>query len=138
MIAKQLISDLIIPLNVSDSGATALGLMDEYHVSHLPIVRDMEFLGIISDTDIFNLNNFYEPVGNHPLSLSHAYVREDQHFFDVVRLFTTMKLSLVPVVTDKNIYLGSVTLSTLIREFSSISSIDSPGGIIILEINDKD
>jgi CBS domain-containing protein len=138
MIAKQLISDLIIPLNVSDSGATALGLMDEYHVSHLPIVRDMEFLGIISDTDIFNLNNFYEPVGNHPLSLSHAYVREEQHFFDVVRLFTTMKLTLVPVVTDKNIYIGSITLSTLIREFASISSIDSPGGIIILEINDKD
>jgi len=138
MIAKQLISDLIIPLDVADSGATALGLMDEYHVTHLPIVKEMEYLGLISDTDIFNLNNFYEPVGNHPLSLSHAYVREDQHFYDVLRVFTSMKLTLLPVVTDKNIYTGSITLPTLIREFSNISSIDSPGGIIILEINDKD
>jgi acetoin utilization protein AcuB len=138
MIAKQLISDLIFPLDISDSGAAALGLMDEYHVTHLPIVNNLEFVGLISDTDIFNLNNFEEPVGNHPLSVNRVSVREEQHFYDVVRLFTEMNLTLLPVVNEKNGYLGSITLATLIREFSSISSIDSPGGIIILEVNDKD
>ncbi len=138
MIAKQLISDLVLPLDVSDTGATALGLMDEFHVSHLPVTKDSEFIGIISDTDIFNLNNFEEPVGDHPIVINRVSVREEQHFYDVVKLFTAMKLTLLPVVSDKNIYLGSITLATLIREFSSVSSVESPGGIIILEVNDKD
>jgi acetoin utilization protein AcuB len=112
--------------------------MDEFQVSQLPIVANGEFRGLISDTDILNLNNFSETAGNHPLSLTNAYVRENQHIYDVIRLFDSMKLDILPVLDDKNHYLGSITLSGLIHPISDMMALDNPGSIIILEVNDKD
>ena len=56
MLAEELISDNIPPLKTSDTGLKALNWMDEFRVSHLPIVNNQEFLGLISDTDILDLN----------------------------------------------------------------------------------
>ena len=51
MLAKDFIFDKITPLKTSDTGFDALALMDEYRVSHLPIINDEELLGVISDED---------------------------------------------------------------------------------------
>lgn len=138
MIAGQLLSDTIVPLKSSDTGAAALGIMDELRVSHLPIVEAGEFTGLISDTDILTYNNYSEPVGNHPLALLNAYVVDHQHIFDVLRIIDAMKLTLLPVVDEKKQYLGSITLPALSHHLSDLMNLNSPGGIIILELNDKD
>lgn len=138
MIARQLISETITPLRSTETGAGALGMMDELRVSHLPIVEDEEFLGLISDTDILTYNNFAETIGSHPLSLSNAYTMENQHIFDVIRIIDTMKLTLLPVLDEKKHYLGSITLASLSHHLSGLMALNNPGGIIILELNDKD
>ena len=138
MIARQLIIESIPPIGPEESGINALRMMDELRVSQLPIVKDEEFTGLISDTDILNLNNFTEAIGKNPLSLSNAYVRENQHIYDVIRLFDSMKLDILPVLDEKGHYIGSITLGSLIHAVSGMMALDNPGGIIILEINDKD
>jgi CBS domain-containing protein len=138
MIARQLITDIITPLKPSETGETALGIMDELRVSQLPIADEEEFLGLISDTDILTFNNFAETVGNHPLALSNAYVLENQHIYDVIRIIDAMKLTLVPVLDEKKHYLGSITLTGLSHHLSGLMNLNNPGGIIILELNDKD
>ena len=138
MIARQLISDIITPLRSSDNGNDALRLMDELRVSHLPIADENEFLGVISDADILTFNNFTEPVGKHPLSLSNAYVLENQHIYEVIRIVAAMKLTLVPVLDEKKHYIGSVTLANICHQMSALMAQNNPGGIIILELNDKD
>jgi len=138
MIIKELLSETIVPLNTTDTAAFALGIMDEFKISHLPIVQNLIFQGLISDTDIYNFNNIDEPVGNHILSLSHAYVYEHQHIYDAIKIFSTLYLSLLPVVTESNQYLGIITQADLIRHLAGIFGINNPGGVIILEINEKD
>ena len=138
MIARQLISEIITPLRSSDDGNDALRLMDELKLSHLPIVDDNEFLGVISDTDILTFNNLTETVGKHPLSLSNAYVLESQHIYEVIRIVAAMKLTLVPVLDEKKHYIGSVTLANICHHMSTLMALNNPGGIIILELNDKD
>ena len=138
MIARDLITDSVNPLKTSDSGTLALGMMEEYRVSHMPVVNNKDFLGVISDTDIFNLNAFDDPLGNHNLTLKGAYVRESQPLYEVIQTFANLKLTLMPVVDEKNQYLGSITLANLVHNLARITSIDTQGGIIILEINDKD
>lgn len=122
----------------SETGAGALGIMDELRVSHLPIVDDEEFRGLISDTDILTFDNFAETVGSHPLSLSNAYVMENQHIYDVIRIVDAMKLTLLPVLDENKHYLGSITLASLSHHLSGLMALNNPGGIIILELNDKD
>ncbi len=138
MIARQLITDNILPLKTSDTGRKALGLMEELKVTHLPIVNNEVFLGLISEKDIYDLNSFDEPLGNHKLSLLHPSVNEHQHVYKVLETFGKYKLTLIPVLSDSNKYLGSIGLSELLSFFTSTLSIDSPGGVIVLEMSVND
>ncbi|MFW5793397.1 MAG: CBS domain-containing protein [Bacteroidota bacterium] len=138
MLAKDLISDNITTLKTSDSAKTALSLMEELRVYHLPIVNNELFLGLISEDDIYEFNKLEEPIGSHNLSLTKPYVIVSQHIFDVIRIVHEHSLSLVPVLGHKNEYLGCITLPDLVKKFVNITSVNHPGGIIILEINTHD
>lgn len=138
MLAKDLLSEAVIPLKTSDEAVSALAWMDELHISHMPIVNNEKFLGLISESDILSMNTIDEPLGNHRLSLSRPYVFYHQHFYDVIRLVATQKLSLVPVLDDKENYLGCITMNRIVEEMANISSVEHPGGIIVLEVNDHD
>lgn len=138
MLAKELISDTIMPLKTSDSGLIALNWMEEFRVSHLPIVNDNDFLGLISESDIYEMNNFEEPLGNHVLSLQKPYVIENQHVYDVIHQVYEHKLTLIPVIDEKHKYLGSITQQCLIKYFARLAAVDSPGGIIVLEMGVHD
>lgn len=138
MIARELITDEIPPLKTSDTGLRALSWMDELKVSHLPIVNNHDFLGLISDTDILDLNKPEEPIGNHRLSLIRPFVTEDEHVFEVLKLIQNMKLTLIPVLGNENSYSGVITLPSLIAKFAELASVSEPGGIIILVLNQND
>ena len=138
MLAKELISEVVPALKTSDTGLQALSWMDIFRISHLPIVNNKEFLGLISDKDIYNLNMAEEPIGNHKLSLFSPYVMLDQHIYEVIEIVSRLELSVVPVLDrDKN-YLGLITLNDLLQRFASLSALKHPGGIIELELNTND
>jgi acetoin utilization protein AcuB len=138
MVSHQLISATVGALSPTDTGAFALGLMDELNVTQLPVVNEKEYMGLISDTDIYTLNILEEPVSSQKFLLHFVYVKENQHIYDVMKLFSSLHLSLLPVVDEKNQYLGCITLENLVQQFAEITAIENPGGIIVLEINDKD
>jgi len=138
MIARKLISDEIMPLKTSDTGTKALNWMDEYKVSHLPIVNNENFLGVVSEQDIYNLNNPDEPLGNHKLSLINPYVSEHEHIYNILKIVDEMGLTVVPVLDDHKKYLGCFTLQRLVNFIATTYSIDNPGGVIVLEISDLD
>jgi predicted transcriptional regulator len=138
LIARDLITDGILPLKTSDTGKTALSWMEDYKLSHLPIVNNEEFLGLISEMDIYELNNFDEPLGNHTLTLKNPYVYEYQHIFDVLKLVNSLRLTLIPVLDEKNNYTGSITLQTLLSKTAEFLSLDNQGGVIVLEMSIND
>jgi len=138
MVAKDLISDVIPSLKTSDLGQTALNWMEIFRVSHLPIVNNQDFLGLISDADIYDMNQPEEPIGNHALTLFKPYVGEDQHIFEVIGLASRLKLSVVPVLDSNSHFKGVITTNDLIRHLAGISSMDQPGGIIVLELIERD
>jgi acetoin utilization protein AcuB len=138
MLARELISDVVTALKTSDSGTSALSWMEVFRVKHLPIVNHREFLGLISDSDIYDLNDPDEPVGNHNLSLQKPYVNEDQHIYEVIELLARMELTLVPVLNEQKQYLGVITMEELTRKFAHLSALQQPGGIIELEMIQHD
>lgn len=133
-----MISEIIPSLKTSDTGITALNWMDVFKVMHLPIVNDKEFLGLISEVDIYDMNMPEEPLGNHPLSLFMPYVLEHQHVFEIMEVVSRLKLSLVPVLDIKKNYLGVITMVDLLHYFAELSALKNPGGIIIVELNSND
>lgn len=138
MLAKELISDVVPSLRTSDSGQKALYWMDIFRISHLPIVNNEDFLGLISDKDIYDANMAEDPIGNHNLSLFSPFVTEEQHVYEVIELASRLNLTIVPVLDHNNHYKGAITLNDLIHYFADFSALKEPGGIIVLDMNVHD
>lgn len=138
MLAKDLISDEIPALRTSDSAVEALNWMEVFRISHLPIVNNEEFLGLISETDIFDLNNPSEAIGNHKLSLLQPSVKCDQHIYEIMEVASRLKLTVVPVLDYNNKFLGVIQMTDLLHYFAKLSAIEKPGGIIVLETTQSD
>ena len=138
MLAKDLITDEIPPLKTSDTGLMAINWMEEFKVSQLPIVEKHEYLGLISDTDILDLNITDQELGKSKLSLLRPFVYESQHIYEVIKLASSMKLSVLPVLNTPEHYVGIIPVISLIHQFATLAATREPGGIIILEMNVHD
>lgn len=138
MIAIELISDDIPPIKTSDSGQVALHIMEDYKLRELPIVNNNEFLGLISEADILDMNDPKAAVGNHHLSLDKAFVYENEHIFEVVDKIASKKLSALPVLNKDKHYLGVISLDILVEKMSHLGAVSESGGILTLEINSND
>lgn len=137
MIARDLIADIIPPVKTSDSIQKVLDRMAEFRVNHMPIVEDGQFLGLISDNDLIEIFDYSEPIAGIQLSLSNTAVNQDQHIYDVIRLFNEKRLTLIPVMDEQRTYLGVISVNAMVEYFASITSVKEPGGIIVLEINNR-
>ena len=137
MVAAELINYDINPLHTSDSVQRGLERMTEFHVRHLPIVNEEQFLGLVSEADIITEPHTQTAIGAVALSLVNPYVREDQHVYDVIRLFYEQQLTLVPVLDVKKNYLGCISINNMNNWFAQLTSVAEPGGIIVLEISNR-
>jgi acetoin utilization protein AcuB len=137
MLAIELINDVVPPVNTSDSIQKVIDRMVEFRVRHLPIVNEEQFLGLIAEDDLIEETDYQTPIGALALSLVNPYVLEDQHVYDVIRLFYEQQLTVVPVLDAKKNYLGLISINALTEYFASLASVAQPGGIIVLEINNK-
>ena len=134
MIAKELISEEIVPLRTSDTGEDALAMMSDFHVRHLPIVNGTQLLGLISEDEIFELDH-EESVGSYKLKMTHPFVYDRNHIYDIMRLLNEYKLSLIPVVDKNHTYLGVVTLEDLLKYFAESASFGEHGSVVVLTVN---
>ncbi len=136
MRAKDILSREIIPLKPSDTGSLALQWMEDFGVTHLPVVDKSVFLGLVKNEDIYNMNDPDSGLELHNLPLIRSYVYDRQHFYEVLRQAATERLSLVAVLNEQNNYIGSITVSEIIYAVASFTSVQQPGGILVLEVTE--
>ena len=137
MIAQNLISNDIIPLRTSDTGDDALSMMGDFYVRHLPIVNNVQLLGVISEDDILN-HDVEEPIGSYYLTLSRPYVSINDHLYDVMRIFDENHLTIIPVIDEEGNYAGMIVLEDLLKYFAQSAAFTEPGSILVLELNKMD
>ena len=137
MLAINMVSDAILPVHNSDPIQKVIDRMVEFRVRHLPIVDEEQFLGLISENDFLGATDYQVPVSALGLSLVNPYVLEEQHIYDVIRLFYEQQLTVVPVLDTKKNYRGLISINSMNEYFARITSVSQPGGIIVLEINNK-
>ncbi|MFZ1751895.1 MAG: CBS domain-containing protein, partial [Saprospiraceae bacterium] len=63
MVARELISQSVFPVQTSDTGEAVINMMQVYHVRHLPIVNHEQLLGVISEEDIL-IHQIKDPIGS--------------------------------------------------------------------------
>ena len=138
MIAEKLISDGIASVASTEKGQTALNRMDVFRVSHIPVVDGNQYLGLVSDKLIYDLNLNEEILATVLDKLQTTHAHKDQHIFEVAILMYNLKLSVLPVLDDDHYYIGSITLYDLARRFAKLFSLQEIGGVVVLEMNEND
>lgn len=137
MLAAELISNIIPPLKTSDSVQKTLERMSEFKLYHLPIVNEVQFLGLVSEDELVEVRDQTTPIGNLSLTILNPFVFEDAHIYDVIRLFSQLQLSLVPVLDANKNYLGVVSINNLLTYTADMYAVKEPGGIIVLAISNR-
>ena len=138
MQANTLISSSIKSIHPVEDGNRALQMMDQFRIHHLAIVKNNYFLAVISDKEIMNWDSEDESIEEHLNNLASPYVKYNQHLFDIIEVLETNNLSVVPVLDEKNHYLGVVTSRKLMYSIAKSATIQSAGGVIVLEMNNTD
>lgn len=138
MIAKQLITDLTSVINTNNTGSDVLYFMDEDKLSCLPVVDQGNYLGLISEMNVFNMKDPDKPLAEQKVPYKKVYVYENQHIYDVIKLMSTENVPLIPVLDEKGNYAGCISINTLIEHFGKFTAVNNPGAIIILELNQND
>ncbi len=139
MQAKELISYDLPFLKPQNSGDDALAMMDENRVSHIALVKDGAYLGLISDNDIYNFfEDTAEEIKSQKLSLMRPFVKAQNHIFEVIKIMGEARISVVPVLDDKENYVGSILSQDIAYTLSKLTSANEPGGVVVLELNVND
>tara|TARA_B100000963_G_C22462606_1_gene596375 strand:- start:22 stop:684 length:663 start_codon:yes stop_codon:yes gene_type:complete len=138
MQAKALISSSIKSIHPVEDGNRALEMMDQFRIYHLAIVKNNFFLGVVSDKEIMNWASVDESIEEHLNNLASPYVKYNQHLFDIIDVLEQNNLSVVPVLDENNRYLGVITNRKLLYSIAKSATIQSAGGVIVLDINKND
>jgi predicted transcriptional regulator len=136
LLAENLISDSLTSINSAEKGKKALNLMDVYRVSHIPVVDNSKYLGLVSDKLIYDLNILEVPIETQIDKLNTSHVHKEQHIFEIAILMYKLKLSVLPVLDADHFYLGAITLYDLARRFAKLFALKEIGGVIILAMNE--
>lgn len=138
MIAIELISEEIPPLKHTDSGDTALQWMEEFKVTHLPVLKHENFVGLVSEVDIFDKGYPEKTLHELFVHLPRPYVKGNAHIYEVLNRVALEHISVVPVLDDEENYLGCISQEKLVQQIAETGGIRESGSIIILEMNSID
>ena len=134
MIARELISPNLPVLKCSDLGQKAINMMESLRVSHLPLVKDGEYLGLISDKDIYDLGTEMCKLGESSTPIMTPFVRVNQHIYEVIQKVEEFQISVLPVLDMDDEYFGSILVNELSKSFATLVAVNEPGAVIILEL----
>lgn len=134
MKAIDLITEEIPPLVHTDTGEKALNWMDEFKVSHLPVMKDGNFVGIISESDILDKIDQEQTLDALFQHLPRSYVFGSDHIYQVLARISEAKLTVIPILDENEKYLGCTTVQYLMSLIANTGSIKQSGGIIVLEM----
>ncbi len=134
MRAVTLITDEIPPLMHSDSGEKALNWMEEFKVSHLPVLKNGNFVGVISESDLLDQGNPEWTLDKLFQHLPRPYAFEGDHIYQVLAKMAEFKLSLIPILDRDEKYLGCTSVHHLLTLIANTGSIKENGGILVLEM----
>lgn len=138
MLAFELITDDVPPLKPTDSGKKGLDWMEDFHITHLPVVDKREFLGLVAYSDLLDLNDSKKDLSHLQKNFLKAAVKDDVHMFDVLKVISDFNVSAVAVLDPEGKYAGLITSDSLIRKIANLPFVHEPGSVMILEINIRD
>lgn len=126
------INNEIKPLKNTDSIADAQDLFLDFPYSHFPVTEDGVYIGCVNKESI-DLLNSDGIINDSRFHFERFFVRNNTIWLDVLEIFAKNDSNIIPVLDEKNTYLGYYELEDVIRFFHETPFLKEEGGIIVVE-----
>lgn len=137
MLTKELLSQSLPTLHLQDKIFNALQMMNDCHVSHLAVVEDEKFIGLVSEESLMQAPDDTAEILNLRETFPILFVNGSDHFLKALQLAVENRLSIVPVLDENKELLGVVSYRELLKQASEFMNVKEPGGLIVLEMEDN-
>jgi acetoin utilization protein AcuB len=134
MLTIELINNSIPRLKLQDTVSKALQLITDFRVTHLPVVAEDKYLGLISEEDLLDADEDKMPIELMQETLITVAVNDNEHFLNAVNYCNQHDTTVVPVINEEKELMGVITGSDLLKALGNFAGTNEIGGIIVLEM----
>lgn len=134
MLAVELNNNNIPHLQLQDTVARALQLVNDFKVSHLPIVAEEKFMGLISENDLLDVDNTDTAIELLEKDFIDVSINENDHFLKAVNISNQHQTNVVPVVNFEKELIGTISAQALLKSLGHFLGVQDIGGLVVLEM----
>jgi len=134
----QVITDHNFAVTPTDNKRFVLDKMADLRLAQLPVVKDDVFLGLVSYESLSGRGQLDKRLEQLDVPYQQAHLFDTQHIYDAVLFFQVHPIDLLPVLDEEHLYVGALTPIEVIDALGQTMSVNHPGGIIILEMGNRD
>lgn len=137
MTAREIISKQFIPVLAGEDGNTALRLMNEQWVKHLPVIEEGKLLGLLTRDELIK-NDPNEKIDQQVIMETGCFINADEHLLEVIKHMVEHKITAIPVVLKNMNYIGTITHEDIMEQLGNTESMSEQGGILVLDLKKQD
>lgn len=130
---SQLLSSRSTTVDLHDTVSHVIELAETVSQEFMPVLDGLQYLGVVSATDLDNADPAAEII-----SLQHLFlkpvVRSGDHFLQALRVRAKFFVDIVPVVNEKNEWEGIIENEKLLDQLSILNGVNESGSLIVLEM----
>ena len=134
MLTIELINNNIPRLKLQDTVSKALQLINDFRITHLPVVAEDKYLGLISEDDLLDAEDEKLTMEVMQEHFVYAAVHDNEHFLTAVNCCNQFDTTVVPVINEEKEVQGVITTPDLLKALGNFAGTNEIGGIIVLEM----
>ena len=134
MTTLQLADNIFPLLKLKDSVKLALQLMNDHKTTHLPVVSEGKFLGLIAEEDLVDEKDKKTTLDVYQTNFISAAVNSGFYFLKAASVYNLYHTNVIPVINESNELLGTISSKALITEMGNFCGSSEFGALIVLEM----
>ena len=134
MLAQELINNILPQLQLTDTVSKALQLMSDFKITHLPVISEDKYLGMIGEDDLLDEENKKITIEFFQNDFIPASINYNKHFLNAVTISSQYQTNIIPVVTETNEFVGAISGQELLAALGNFSGANETGAVIVLEM----
>jgi predicted transcriptional regulator len=117
----------------TESVATALAMMEDEQLTHLPVVEGTTYQGLVSREALYEVSDDSIALDQLGWPLPRPSVKPTDHFLAAVKVMGEQGLSLVPVITEQQELLATISALELTTTIGKFLGLQAGGALLVLE-----
>ncbi|WP_117881887.1 CBS domain-containing protein [Aureibaculum luteum] len=132
MITSDYISKDVRALQTSDKISKAKGLFNLLTFTHLPVIEQGNFMGLIAENDVQTIAEDDQLISEYSYLFQSFFARKNTNWFELLKIFALNEATIIPVVTEKLKYLGYYELADILHIFNSTPFLNQSGAVMVV------